>query len=226
MIILHTTKYSDNSLIIHGYSLDKGRIGLILRGVHTNGGKKRNSWSKGNSISILHPLNIIDVEVYENHKGGMESIKEYSPRFQLNSIRSDITKSSMTMFISELLYRTLVTPEKDELMYDFIVNSILLLEGLTGSAANFHLWFMICYCERLGFAPIGDFGSEFDPFSEEEKNILKELYSGTFAQAMDIQLNAGLRRSIIESIIKYMEYHTGSRIKLNSLPVLQTIFRV
>lgn len=224
MIVLHTTKYSENSLIIHGYSPEKGRVGIILKGVTGGNGRKRNP--KGNAISVLHPLSIMNVRTLENHKGGMETLKEYTQKHHLNSIRTDITKSSMAMFLSELMYRTLLTPEQDEAMYTFLENAILLLEGLTGSAANFHIWFIICYCEKLGFAPIGDFGSEFDPFSAEEKEILDRLYNTSFYEAMGLPLTGSSRRRLIEALLKYMEYHTGSRIHLNSLAVLQTIFSV
>ncbi|MBO7203880.1 MAG: DNA repair protein RecO [Bacteroidales bacterium] len=224
MIVLHTTKYSENSLIIHGYTLEKGRVGVILKGAVPGGGRRRTT--KGKAISVLHPLSIMDIQTVENHKGGMETLREYNQRYQLNSIRSDITKSSMAMFLGELMYRTLVTSEEDQAMYRFIENAILLLDRLEGSAANFHIWFIICYCQMLGFAPVEGFGVEFDPFSVEEKEILNKIYNASFEDAMMLPLSGSLRRKLIDSLIKYMEYHTGSRIQINSLAVLQTIFSV
>jgi hypothetical protein len=78
----------------------------------------------------------------------------------------------------------------------------------------------------LGFAPVEGFGVEFDPFSVEEKEILNKIYNASFEDAMMLPLSGSMRRKLIDSLIKYMEYHTGSRIQINSLAVLQTIFSV
>ena len=225
MIVLHTTKYSENSLIIHGYTLEGGRVGTILRGAVPNGGKRRGSPIKGNSISILHPLSIISAQCTSGRKGGLEILKEYSPKYILPSIRSEITKSTIALFISELLYRTLLLPEGDESMYQFLENAILLLERSEGPIANFHIWFLIGYTTKLGFAPLGDFGSEFDPFSAKQREVLKKMTDISFIEAMKLPMEREQRGEMIESFLKYMEFHTGNRIRLNSLAVLKEIFK-
>ena len=43
MIVLHTTRYGDSSLIVHGYTREEGRTSLMLRGAFRTSGKRRPS---------------------------------------------------------------------------------------------------------------------------------------------------------------------------------------
>ena len=43
MIVLHTLKYGDTSLIIHGYTKEEGRVSFILRGAFRQSSGKRSA---------------------------------------------------------------------------------------------------------------------------------------------------------------------------------------
>ena len=53
MIVLHTTRYGDSSLIVHGYTREEGRTSLMLRGAFRTSGKRRPSHP---GAVLLHPL--------------------------------------------------------------------------------------------------------------------------------------------------------------------------
>ena len=117
MIVLHTTRYGDSSLIVHGYTREEGRTSLMLRGAFRTSGKRRPSHP---GAVLLHPLSIVNYVASKSPKAGMAYLREFSPKYRLHSIREDFDKISIAMFISELLYRTLLHSERDEDLYDFL----------------------------------------------------------------------------------------------------------
>ena len=125
MIVLHTLKYGDTSLIVHGYTQEEGRVSFILRGAFRQANGKKGSSNHG--TVLLHPLSIVNYVASKSPKGSMSYLKEFSPKYRLHSIREDFSKISIAMFISELLYRTLLHSERDGELYDFLEDAVLRL---------------------------------------------------------------------------------------------------
>ena len=164
MIVLHTTRYGDSSLIVHGYTREEGRTSLMLRGAFRTSGKRRPSHP---GAVLLHPLSIVNYVASKSPKAGMAYLREFSPKYRLHSIREDFDKISIAMFISELLYRTLLHSERDEDLYDFLEDAVLRLEALGSSPANFHLWFLDRYAAYLGFPFESGFNLDYNPFTPD-----------------------------------------------------------
>ena len=108
-------KYGDTSLIVHGYTQEEGRVSFILRGAFRQANGKKGSSNHG--TVLLHPLSIVNYVASKSPKGSMSYLKEFSPKYRLHSIREDFSKISIAMFISELLYRTLLHSERDGELY-------------------------------------------------------------------------------------------------------------
>ena len=84
MIVLHTTRYGDSSLIVHGYTREEGRTSLMLRGAFRTSGKRRPSHP---GAVLLHPLSIVNYVASKSPKAGMAYLREFSPKYRLHSIR-------------------------------------------------------------------------------------------------------------------------------------------
>ena len=194
MIVLHTLKYGDTSLIVHGYTKEEGRVSFILRGAFRQSSGKR---------SAPRP------EVVSLH-----------------SIREDFDKISIAMFISELLYRTLLHSERDEELYDFLEDAVLRLEAFEGSPANFHLWFLARYAAFLGFPFERGFNLDYNPFTPQQTARLRTLHEASFEEAMVMAMTGAERKELIEAVIRWLEYHTGSRIELRSISVLHQLSKI
>ena len=209
MIVLHTLKYGDTSLIIHGYTKEEGRVSFILRGAFRQSSGKRSAPRP--EVVSLHPLSIVNYVASKN---------------RLHSIREDFDKISIAMFISELLYRTLLHSERDEELYDFLEDAVLRLEALEGSPANFHLWFIDRYTAFLGFPFERGFNLDYNPFTPQQTVRLRALHEAAFEEAMALPMTGVDRKELIESVIRWLEYHTGSRIELRSISVLHQISKL
>jgi len=122
IVVLHTVKYGESALVIRGYSDSGGRQSFFLRSVK---GPKNCA-----AIQQLHPLSIIDARLSSFSKGEMKSISEFSAAYPLNGIRCQLQKSSMAIFMSELIYKTVREVEENRSLYKYITESILALERI------------------------------------------------------------------------------------------------
>lgn len=217
MILLHTTKYGENNLILHSYTAESGRTNYILRGCN-----KKSNQPKG----CLHPLSIITPTEVLNSKGKqLKPIKEFSPTYDLDSIRSDIYKTTMAIFIGEVLYRTLCEETPDRELYSFLEKSIILLNSLENNYANFHIWFLIAYITKLGFMPNFEENSEDMAFSEEESIIIKNFLNENFEKLMFLPLSREKRSNLANSLVEYLKISLGyNNMEIKSLSVLHQVF--
>lgn len=224
MIVLHTLKYGDTSLIVHGYTKEEGRVSFILRGAFRQSSGKRGAPRP--EVVSLHPLSIVNFVASRSLKGSMSYLREFSPKYRLHSIREDFDKISIAMFISELLYRTLLHSERDEDLYDFLEDAVLRLEALEGSPANFHLWFIDRYAAFLGFPFERGFNLDYNPFTPQQTARLRTLHEASFEETMVMAMTGAERKELIEAVLRWLEYHTGSRIELRSISVLHQISKL
>lgn len=222
MIVLHTTRYGDTSLVVHGYTEDTGRCSFLLRGAYRSAsGKKRQSV---HNTVLLHPLSIVNYVATANPRGNMPGLREFTPKYRLNSIRENFSKIPVAMFVSELLYRTILHSERDTQLYAFIEDSVLKLEAMEGSPANFHIWFMDRYSAFMGFPFEKDSLQDYNPFTPQQVSRLEFMHCASFEDAMACPMTGTERKDIVEAVLRYLEYHTGSRIAMRSMQVFHDVF--
>ena len=209
LIVLHTTKFGENSIVVHTLSKEYGRRSFLVRGA----GKRL--------MSLLLPLNILEADVVETTKSTLFTARNLSARHPLMGIRSNVFKNSMTMFMSEVLYRVVKDGSREEGLYEWCERSILLLDAVQTDFSNFHLRFLLELTVALGFSPEV---SDLQPFVGNNCQVVDSLMRGSFAQTMLLPLNGQLRNEIAEEILRYIEYHTESSVNVNSLKVLRDLF--
>ena len=209
LIVLHTTKVGENSIVVHALSKEYGRRGFLVRGA----GKRL--------MSLLLPLNILEAEVTESSKSTLLSARNLTARHSLLGIRNNIFKNSMTMFMSEVLYRVVKDGSREEGLYEWCERSILLLDAVQADFSNFHLRFLLELTVALGFSPEA---RDLQPFVGDHYPVVDRLMRGSFAETMLLPLNGQLRNEIAEEVLRYIEYHTESSVNVNSLKVLRDLF--
>lgn len=210
IIVLHTTKSGDDSIVIHTLSKEYGRRGFLVRGV----GKK-------SVTALLQPLSIIEAEIHESTKSKLYMAKSLTARYALNGIRNDLYKNSMTMFMSEVLYRTVKDGAMEPGLFEWCEKNILLLDAIESDFSNFHIRWLLEFAVTLGFSPeVGD----LMPFTGAHYPIVEKFMGGSFADTMLIPVSGQIRNEIAEGILRYIEFHTESAINVNSLKVLRELF--
>lgn len=209
LIVLHTTKFGENSIVVHTLSRDYGRRSFLVRGV----GKK--------SMSLFLPLNILEADIAESSKSTLFTARNLSSACSLTGIRNNILKNSMTMFMSEVLYRTIKEGAWEQDLYQWCRKSILTLDAIQSDFSNFHIRFLLELAVTLGFRPES---RDLLPFVGDHDGTIKDFMQMSFAESMLIPLNGVTRNEIAEEVLRYIEFHTESSVNVNSLKVLREIF--
>ena len=209
LIVLHTTKFGENSLVVHTLSKDYGRRSFLVRGA----GKK--------SMSLYLPLNILEADIVESTKSNLYTARNVVTRHSLLGIRNDVFKNSMTMFMSEVLYRVVKEGTHEDGLYEWCEKTILLLDAIESDFSNYHIRFLLELTIALGFSPES---RDLMPFVGEHYSILEKFMQTPLAESMLIPLNGTIRNEIAEEILRYIEYHTESTLNVNSLKVLRELF--
>lgn len=208
-IVLATTKVKEGALVVHTLSREYGRRGFIVRP-----GKKA-------AAALFLPLNILEADVVENPRSDLWSLKGIHALDSLSGIRSNIHKNTMTLFLSEVLFRTIREGAVEDGLYEWCVGSILALNALEADYANYHVRFLLEFAGALGFMPTFQ---DIAPFVQEHAMEMRQMLQGSFSESMLVQLTGPVRNSLCESILKYLEYHTDQPIRIKSLAVLRELY--
>ena len=210
LIVLHTTKFGENSLVVHTLSRDYGRRSFLVKGT----GKK-------SMMSLFLPLNVLEADVVETNKSTLFTARSLTAKHPLLGIRNNMFKNSMTMFMSEVLYRVVKDGAYEQGLFEWCEKDILLLDAIQTDFSNFHIRFLLELTVTLGFSPESQ---DLMPFVGEHYPVVEKFMTLPFAESMLIPLSGAVRNEIAEEILRYIEYHTESSVNVNSLKVLRELF--
>ena len=231
-IVLSKLKYRDNDLIVKCYTQQFGVISFLLRGVL----KKTKGNIKAAYFQSLSQLQL--VIIYKSNRD-LQIIKEVKLNHFYSSIHSNIIKSTVVMFLSEVLSSILKEEEQNETLYRYIETTLLWFDTHSLSS-NFHLLFLLNLTKYLGFYPEGInteskyFNLEDGKFQNgvsgknlvygENLNLLKTLLGITFDTLNNVKINAKQRQQFLSKILLYLELHLGSFKTPKSLQVFNQVF--
>ena len=230
-IILGTTKVGEKSLVLHTLSAEYGRRSFIV------------SVSKSSSMALYLPLNILSGEVSDNHLSDLWRVSGLRAEYPLSGIRGDVRKNTMTMFLSEVLFRCLRDGEYSVDLYDWCRQSILTLDALGGNdesslefnsqglpssaagfgdgVANFHLLWLLDLCSVLGFRPGVE---DLMPFCGEHLEDIRQLLTLERPDALLLGLSGARRSDIAAILLEYLSFHLDTRLNIRSLSVLRELY--
>lgn len=210
LIILGSTKTGDNSLVIHTLSEEYGRRGFLV------------TVGKTIKMSAFMPLSIIEAEITENRKSTLWKASKCSSVFPLMGIRGNIYKNSISLFICEVLFRTIHDGAREEGLYEWCRSTILTLDAMESDFSNFHLRFLLDLAASLGFRPELN---DLMPFCKNDFEDMSRLLALSFEESMFLPLNGQRRRQLCDSLIRYLSHHTDTRLTINSLDVLSELLK-
>lgn len=231
-IILKSSPYSESSLVVHIFTEKFGLQAYLLQGVRKNKSKIR--------TSMLQPLHLLQMVVYHKENSGLQRISELRNEPILNNLSSDVVKTSLSLFICELLYLTLREHPSDEEMFDFLFKAIELLELSDESVANFHLWFMLKYSKYLGFYPQENTSKakyfdiknavflermpEHPLFMNEQCTmIMSALMNSNYETLNNIKLPSEYRKQLLMDLIRFYEWHIPNFKGMKSHHILEEV---
>lgn len=231
-IVLSKIKYRDNDLIISCYTQHRGLSSYLIRGAYKS---KR-------SGTIAYYQLLSQLEIVENYKPNqsIHYIKEVKSSFVYTSLHTNVIKSSIVLFLSEVLANVLKEEEQNNLLFDYLETALQWLDAEV-NYANFHLLFLLKLTKHLGFYPDTDYqgpgvfnlqSGYFEPnaqhiyaVSAENNTLLKQLLGMNFDALDTVKLQAQQRQSFLNMLMQYFELHLGYFRKPKSLQIFNQVFK-
>ena len=233
-VVLNTLKYGDNAVIVQILTDTLGRQSYLVQGVGS--GK-----SRGSKLALLQPLFALQFEGLISDKSDLHRMKDVQSGFVLQSIPYDIRKSTIALFMAEILYRLVNESESNSNLFDFIWGSIEALDAIEEGVANFHLWFMANISRFLGFSPGNEYAEDsffdmreglytpqrppHDKFlNTEYARLLNDLIECDVQYLGEIGLNRNQRVDMLSGLVEYYKVHLESIRRVQSIHILQEVF--
>lgn len=229
-IVLSSLKYQEKSLIVKCFTESDGLKSYFVPNAYSN--KKANQ-----KIAYFQPLTIIEIEANHKNKGTLEHFKEIRLAHSYYSINTDIVKSTIVIFLSEILHHAIKEEEKNQSLFSFLETALLWFDTHQ-ETTNFHLILMMEVTKYLGFYPdlteldFPYFDSKegyFTPFqsinslTEHETHLFKRLLQLKFDS--DQKIFAGIERQLLLKILlDFYTLHLDGFKKPKSLEVLKQVF--
>lgn len=236
-IILKTTKYGETSIVANIYTELFGIQSYLVNGVR---GMSKKGGIKSN---LFQPAAILDLVVYHNELKNLQRIKEFKWGRLYEHLFFDVFKNSVSLFMIELLQRSLKQPEPNADLFHFIEDALLRLdEAGEVVVANYPLYFALHlsgffgfrmsdkYSDRLPALDLkeGEFVAEAPAhpyFLEGEYSRLTSMLLRTMQphELHEIKLNQEKRRVLLHAYEMYYALHIQDFGTLKTLPVLEAI---
>jgi len=233
-IVLHHIKYGDSSLIVHVYTREFGRQAYMVKGI-----RKKKS---GYRFSLFQPLSILSMEVYNRESRDLQILKEASMDVPLIDIGNNVKKSAISIFLAEVIHKSIQEHESNPLMFEFIEKSIICFDKLPEGYVNFHLLFLVSFTKYLGFPPRDNYDANhefFDlregifipekmdesiSFSKPESHLLHQLIRAKASDLKSIHFTGNKRHDFLEKMLKYYQLHNEGIKNIQALQVLRDVF--
>jgi DNA repair protein RecO (recombination protein O) len=175
-----------------------------------------------NKIALYQPLTLLNLVAYHRENANIERIKEISCFHPYQTLTADIKKSTMAMFITELINKTVKDESHTHDMFEFLSDSLIAIDLLETGYENAHLIFMIKLSRYLGFGVqyVNEVvGGKFT--DEETENALKELVKADFNEP--VMLTHAQRRNVLDLLLRFYADHIENLGEIRSVQVLRDV---
>lgn len=235
-IVFRQTRYSDTSLVARILTEESGLRSYIVKGAHRPKARIR--------ASIFQPLTLLEMVVSHKEKADLQHIREVRMAYPYQSVPSDIRKTSILLFLNELLYKSIQEEASNPELFSFIYDNLIRLDQTDENPANFHISFALHLSYFLGFFPQGHYSgltTVFDlsegVFVETEplpaENFISGQACGWFAKFLTVPVershmlgvSAAIRNELLDKLLKYYHFHLPLTSEFKSHKVLHEILR-
>ncbi len=228
-IVLRTIRYNDKAVIANIYTELFGLQGYLI-----NTGKNKKS-------ALLQPLTCLEITVEHKANKSLQRIKEATCSPQFTDIPYNTSKSSLAIFIAEVLFRSVKEEESNFSLFEFLHQNILLLDEETNNCSNFHLAFLIQLSRFLGFFPGNEYSEADNIFDLEEgvfvshkpvhphfitkeaAHCLAVLASNPIDQHSSLNITRSQRKELLSALMIFYRMHLQGMSEVRSHKVLEEV---
>lgn len=213
-VVFRFTRYGETSIIVNVFTEHFGLQSYIVNGARSKSGKGK--------IALFQPLTLLDLVVYYKENASILRLKEVKCLHPYRTLSKDVRKSSIALFINEVMNKTVKEESHAGELYAFLMESLVTLDVLEKGVENFHLIFLLQLSRHLGFGPqkpsevLGAWMLE-----EQEEQILAQLIAADYETI--VSMNSAQRRSILECLLRFYNLHIETFGEMKSVQVLRDV---
>ena len=229
-IIFNYTKYSDSSVVVKAFTEEFGLETYMLRGIK---GKNRSK------INYLQSLSLVDISVFRKENKSLQIIQEIGFSHIYRSLPFDLTKTTIAIFLSEVLNKAIQEEEQNKELFQFIETALLLLDN-SETIKGFHTHFMVKLTVLLGFSPqlsteeFSFFNLEEGKFTvskpitqyyvdNDEAQIFHTLLQQPLGQHAEVYKVLNGKTSFLNTVLLYYSLHVYGFKNIKSHKVLKEV---
>ena len=231
-IVLSKIRYKDNDIIVKIFTREYGAISFIVKG---------SAKSKKSKIKFVYfqELTIVNIQFNFNPSRNLQYIKDLEIKHHYSSSHTDLVKTSVIIFLSEVLSNIITHQKKEVELYDYIEESLIWYDA-NHLNSYFHLIFLIELTKYLGFYPdisnnhLQYFNLEEGIYevSKTSKHSIKDLNLDLFNHILGIKfdsnhlpaLNSDEKMKVLNIIIIYYKLHINNFKELKSLDIIRNTY--
>ena len=231
-VVLKTTNYSESSVVAQVFTEKFG-----LQSYMVNGARKPKAKI---GTTMLQPLYLLDMVVYHRANASLQRISEARQKPAFQTIPYDIGKSTVALFLNEVLYKCLRQQSADEPLFNYVFNAVSWLDSTEKMPPNFHLLFLVKLSRYLGFNPAqpkpgqGYFDLKDGVFcsflpshplvlEHPYTSLLADLLATSFDRLETLRISLAQRRFLLAKILEFYQFHVDHLGEIKSHTVLETV---
>lgn len=212
-LVLRYTRFRESSIIVTIFTEAFGNHAYIVNNIRSPKGPAK--------MALYQPLTLLDLVVYHKPNQNISRIKELKCIYPYQTFSTDLRKSSVTLFLTEVLNRVLKEESHPHELFSFLQNSLITFDHLSQGSENFHLIFLLKLSRLLGFG-----ANRYDEIFTESlaascQEVARALLTAEFTAV--VSASQQQRREILDELLKFYARHLDSFGELRSVEVVREL---
>ena len=227
-IVLHSTKYSDTSIIVKLFTEKHGTQSFIIK----------NAFSKKKNLRayLFAPLALLNITFDDHYLNKLKYLKDADLRHDTSPYDFDPAVTTIRMFYCELLYKLLYDAGEDPVLFHFLEEEILKLTSPEVTLNILPLQFLIRLSILLGIVPEDNYSAQNPYFSLQNGQVQPYLWDEQDTMPAEESLylhqlitesapatTRQVRMSLLHYLIRYYQIHNDQLHQITSVEILASV---
>lgn len=228
-IVISSLKYQEKSLIVKCFTESDGLKSYFVPNAFSGNKNKTKA-------VFFQPLTQLEIIASHRNKGSLEHFREIKVNYLYQTIPINIIKSSIVIFLAEVLHSAIREEEKNTALFEYLETSLQWLDT-HHQISDFHLSTLIGITRYLGFYPAkeqdiepyfeminGVFSSNpgINTLNEKESQLLKKLLK--LKRNQEPAFLVSERQLLLKIIMDYYTLHLDGFRRPKSVEILKEVF--
>ena len=231
-IVIRTLKYGETSIIADIFTADRGLATFIVGSVRTARSRM--------PMALFHPMSAVELVCYwKSDITAMHRMKECRADIVRTGIPFDLHRGAVALFMAEILRKCLQTGEPNDILFDFLTETLAYLDTTPHPISHIHLHFLVHLAAHLGFQPQTDEPGHYFDLREgsttdimpihgqymaaEETTRMAALLDLSIEEAYTLHIPRANRKILLQKLLAYYQLHLPGFDQIHTPDILDAV---